>query len=163
MQIVKLPENIWRTCVDSMPIFGIDIIIFSKEYGVLMGMRINNPAKGKLFVPGGRVYKNESMLDAFNRILVNETGLNFSFQETTSIGLYEHFYDVTNWSTNQSGTHYIIDARLIEICKGEDNLKLNLKEQHSNFEWIPIDGQSSKDIHHYSRTYLNKIKYLNTQ
>ena len=29
-----------------------------------MGIRINNPAKGKLFVPGGRVYKNEKIVDA---------------------------------------------------------------------------------------------------
>ena len=63
----KLSEKIWRTCIDSIPIFGIDMIIFSREFGVLMGRRINNPAKGKLFVPGGRVYKNERIIDAFNR------------------------------------------------------------------------------------------------
>ena len=63
----KLSEETWRTCVNSIPIFGIDMIIFSQKYGVLMGNRINNPAKGNLFVPGGRVYKNERIIDAFNR------------------------------------------------------------------------------------------------
>ena len=47
-----------------MPIFGIDMVVFSRTFGVLMGSRINNPAKGKLFVPGGRVYKNEKIVDA---------------------------------------------------------------------------------------------------
>ncbi len=47
-----------------MLIFGIYMVVFSRTFGVLMGIRINNPAKGKLFVPGGRVYKNEKIVDA---------------------------------------------------------------------------------------------------
>ena len=156
----KLSEEIWRTCVDSIPIFGIDMIIFSRKNGVLMGRRINNPAKGKLFVPGGRVYKNERIRDAFNRILLNETGLTFPFNKTTSMGLYEHFYNVTSWSTSECSTHYIIEARLIEIEPENIKLKINLNEQHSNFEWISIEDIQSNTIHSYSKIYLNKIKDL---
>tara|TARA_B100001250_G_C19575606_1_gene689609 strand:- start:313 stop:648 length:336 start_codon:yes stop_codon:yes gene_type:complete len=105
----RLPEEIWRNCVNSMPIFGIDMVIFSRTFGVLMGRRINNPAKDKLFVPGGRVYKNERIIDAFNRILLNETGLIFPFEKTTSMGLHEHFYNVTAWSKKECSTHYIIE------------------------------------------------------
>ncbi|WP_269611122.1 NUDIX domain-containing protein [Prochlorococcus marinus] len=156
----KLSEEIWRTCVDSIPIFGIDMIIFSQKYGVLMGRRINNPAKGKLFVPGGRVYKNERIIDAFNRILISETGLIFSFNKTTSLGLYEHFYNVTSWSTSECSTHYIIEARLIEIEPENIKQKINLNEQHSNFEWISLEDIQSNTIHSYSKMYLNKIKDL---
>ena len=156
----KLPEEIWKTCVDSIPIFGIDMIIFSRKCGVLMGRRINNPAKGNLFVPGGRVYKNEKIIDAFNRILLSETGLTFSFNKTTSMGLYEHFYNVTSWSTSECSTHYIIDARLIEIDPENIKLNINLNEQHSGFEWVSIKDTQSNCIHSYSKIYLNKIKEL---
>ena len=143
-----------------MPIFGIDMIIFSRKYGVLMGCRVNNPAKGKLFVPCGRAYKNERIIDAFNRILKSETGLTFSFNKTTSIGLYEHFYNVTSWSTSECSTHYIIEARLIEIDPGNIKLKIDLNEQHSNFEWISLEDIQSNTIHSYSKMYLTKIKDL---
>ena len=156
----KLPEEIWRTCVDSIPIFGIDMIIFSRKYGVLMGRRIHNPAKEKLFVPGGRVYKNERIIDAFNRILLSETGLTFSFDKTTAIGLYEHFYNVTSWSTSKSSTHYIIEARLIEIDLDNIKQKINLNEQHSSLEWISLEDMQSNSIHSYSKIYLNKIKEI---
>ncbi len=156
----KLSEKIWRTCVDSIPIFGIDMIIFSRKNGVLMGRRINNPAKGKLFVPGGRVYKNERIIDAFNRILLVETGLTFSFNKSTSMGLYEHFYNVTSWSTSECSTHYIIEARLIEIDPENIKLKINLADQHSCFEWIPLEDMQSNSIHSYSKVYLNKIKEI---
>ena len=160
MNTEKLSEEIWKTCVDSIPIFGIDMVIFSRKYGVLMGRRINNPAKGKLFVPGGRVYKNEKIIDAFNRILLSETGLTFSFNKSTSMGLYEHFYNVTSWSNSDCSTHYIIEARLIEIELENIKLKINLDEQHSNFEWISIEDIQSDTIHSYSKMYLNKIKDL---
>ena len=156
----KLSERIWRNCVDSIPIFGIDMIIFSQKFGVLMGRRINNPAKGKLFVPGGRVYKNERIIDAFNRILLSETGLTLSYKKTTSMGLFEHFYNVTSWSNSECSTHYIIEARLIEVDAEEIKLKINLNEQHSNFEWISLEDMQSNSIHYYSKMYLNKIKDL---
>ena len=160
MSTEKLSEDIWRTCVDSVPIFGIDMIIFSKKSGVLMGRRINNPAKGKLFVPGGRVYKNERIINAFNRILLRETGLTFSFDKTISIGLFEHFYNVTSWSTSNCSTHYIIEARLIEVNEENIKLKINLDEQHSAFEWISLEDINSNSIHSYSKIYLNKIKKI---
>ena len=156
----RLSEETWRTCVDSTPIFGIDMIIFSQKCGVLMGRRINDPAKGKLFVPGGRIYKNECIVDAFNRILLSETGLTFSFDKTTSMGLYEHFYNVTSWSTSECSTHYIIEARLIEVDPENIKLKINLNEQHSSFEWISLGDMQSNKIHAYSKMYLNKIKDL---
>tara|TARA_Y100000766_G_C18829410_1_gene567266 strand:- start:428 stop:877 length:450 start_codon:yes stop_codon:yes gene_type:complete len=146
-----------------MPIFGIDMIIFSREKGILMGHRINNPAKGKLFVPGGRVYKNERISEAFHRILLGETGLTYSFEETTSLGLYEHFYDVTSWSTNKCCTHYIIEARLIEIDTENIKIKINLTDQHSSVEWISLEDIASKDIHYYSKLYINRIKEIKKQ
>ena len=160
MNTGKLSEEIWKTCVDSIPIFGIDMIIFSQEHGVLMGRRINNPAKGKLFVPGGRVYKNEDMIDAFNRILLTETGLTFSFDKTFSIGLYEHFYNNTYWSTTECSTHYIIEARLIEIDQENIKLKIDLNAQHSSLKWISLEDFQSNAIHSYSKIYLHKIKEL---
>ena len=155
-----LDERIWKTCVNSMPIFGIDMIIFSKKSGVLMGRRVNNPAKDKLFVPGGRVYKNERMIDAYNRILLSETGLTFPFVKTTSLGLHEHFYDVTSWSNTECSTHYIVEGRLIEIEREHLKPKIDLTSQHSNCKWIPIESINLKDIHSYSKIYLNKVKDL---
>tara|TARA_B100001250_G_scaffold32608_1_gene26603 strand:- start:264 stop:683 length:420 start_codon:yes stop_codon:yes gene_type:complete len=136
------------------------MIIFSRKCGVLMGRRINNPAKGKFFAPGGRVYKNERITDAFNRILLNETGLTFPFNKTTSMGLFEHFYNVTYWSTSECSTHYIIEARLIDVDPENIKLKIDLNEQHSDFEWISLENVQSNAIHYYSKMYITKIRDL---
>ena len=138
-----LDEITWKECVKSVPITAIDLVFVRDKSHVLMGQRNNEPAMNSYFVPGGRVYKNERIIDAFNRILLSETGLNFPFNKTTSMGLYEHFYNVTAWSSSECSTHYIIEARLIEIEQENIKLKINLNEQHSDFEWISLEDMKS--------------------
>ncbi len=160
MKAKKLSEENWRLCVDSMPIYGIDMIIYSEGNGILMGRRINEPALGKFFVPGGRVYKGETRINAFNRILLTETGLNYDLKESKMIGIYEHFYTTNRWSDKEINTHYIIEARFIYLKKNHNILDINLNAQHSNINWIDLKNINQKDIHEYSNLYLTKVKEI---
>ena len=47
------------------PLVAIDLIVRSPQQRVLVGRRINEPAKGLLFVPGSRISKNETRTRAF--------------------------------------------------------------------------------------------------
>ena len=153
----KLSKEAWLKCVDSMPIFGIDMIILINKSDILMGKRINNPAKGKLFVPGGRVYKNESREEAFKRILINETGLDCNINDSISMGLFEHFYNTNFLSDENSNTHYIIEARLIKFNVENKKREIKVNQQHSELEWININKSKSKQIHYYSKLYIDQL------
>ena len=82
-----LEDHKWKICVDNVPIYAIDLIIYLKEGKLLMGKRINNPAKGFLFVPGGRIFKNEMRKFAFERISKNELGLALNIDHSKFIGI----------------------------------------------------------------------------
>jgi hypothetical protein len=56
------------------PLVSIDLIIRDGEQNILVALRTNEPAKGLYFVPGGRIRKDETIANAFVRILANETG-----------------------------------------------------------------------------------------
>ena len=156
-----LDEKSWQKCISNMPIYGIDIVIYNTRLGVLMGKRKNNPAKDKYFVPGGRVYKNETRSSAFNRILSIETGLSMSIEHSQFLGIYEHFYNESYWTAEES-THYIIEARLIEIKNFSNHFHISLEEQHLDFKWFNNEEVNDSDIHNYSKDYLKSIeKYSN--
>ena len=70
-----LSDDDFRFVVRSTPLFALDLIIMDEYERVLVGLRVNDPAKGFWFVPGGRVTKNESLKTAFSRILFDETRL----------------------------------------------------------------------------------------
>ena len=56
---------------------SIDLLIVCHEK-LLVGKRSNNPAQGSLFVPGGKVYKNEYLTEGLERISKQEIGFSLN-------------------------------------------------------------------------------------
>ena len=73
-----LNKDEFAQVVRNTPLVAIDLIIRDPDQCVLVGLRTNEPAKGKWFVPGGAVRKDERLADAFVRIVKAETGIEAS-------------------------------------------------------------------------------------
>ena len=61
----------FTSIIETEPLVSIDLII-KEESGYFSGMRNNQPAKGKWFVTGGRIIKNETIGHAITRISIKE-------------------------------------------------------------------------------------------
>jgi len=70
-----LNKDEFAQVVRNTPLVSIDLIIRDPDEHVLVGLRTNEPAKGKWFVPGGVVRKYERLADAFARIFKAELDL----------------------------------------------------------------------------------------
>jgi colanic acid biosynthesis protein WcaH len=84
-----LNKDEFAQVVRNTPLVAIDLIIRDPDRCVLVGLRTNEPAKGKWFVPGGVIMKYERLADVFARIVKAEIG----FEASIGIGVYEHLYD----------------------------------------------------------------------
>ena len=130
-----LDSETFSHIVESTPLISIDLIIKDSEGGVLLGKRVNKPAKDYWFVPGGRIYKNETIEDAFSRIFNTETGHEFLIDDANFLGVYEHFYQNSVYSENIS-THYIVLGYEINYDFLIDNLP---KTQHNLYKIAPVN------------------------
>ena len=150
---MKITEEQWKLFVNDCPIYAIDIILFNNEKGIIVGQRINNPAKDKYFVPGGRIYKNETRKNAFKRICNDEIGINLELENTSLIGIYEHFYQNSRWDKEDINTHYIVEARFLKI---DSTLikKTNLNSQHSKTLWLKSYDDNKDKLHPYCEPYF---------
>ena len=97
------------------PIVAIDLIIRDESDRVLLGFRTNEPAKGVYFVPGGRIWKDERISDAFERILKAETGTpphstKLASGECTSISLIQT--DLMSLATEHTASHFSMRLEL---------------------------------------------------
>jgi colanic acid biosynthesis protein WcaH len=88
-----LNKDEFAQVVRNTQLVSIDLIIRDPDQCVLVGLRTNEPAKGKWFVPGGVVRKYEQLADAFARIVKAEIGLEASIGDAKFIGVFEHLYD----------------------------------------------------------------------
>ena len=112
-----------------MPITAIDLIVLKENNSILLAKRINHPAKNYFFVPGGRVYKNESREEALSRIFIEEIGSPYSCYKSKSIGIFDHFYSDSIWPQENISTHYIVEAILLYINSA--NIVFDLYKQHN--------------------------------
>ncbi|MHA0563545.1 NUDIX domain-containing protein, partial [Escherichia coli] len=71
----RLERELFKTIVEHTPLISIDLIIRNDKGEALLGQRLNRPAQNYWFVPGGRIYKDESFEVAFKRITFEELGV----------------------------------------------------------------------------------------
>lgn len=89
----RLEFELFKTIVEHTPLISIDLIIRNDKGEVLLGQRLNRPAKNYWFVPGGRIFKDESFEIAFKRITFEELGYQITLDQANFLGVYEHFYN----------------------------------------------------------------------
>ena len=147
-----LNKDEFAQVVRNTPLVSIDLIIRDPDQHVLVGLRTNEPAKGKWFVPGGVVRKYERLADAFARIVKTEIGLDASIDDAKFVGVYEHLYDDNVFGEEGFGTHYVVLAHQLNL---DHQPPIMSDRQHSGFRWMtPTELVSSPDVHPNTRAYF---------
>lgn len=150
-----LDVDTFRTVVASAPLVSIDLIVRRSDGYVLLGQRINRPALGYWFVPGGRIRKNESLDQAFLRLTDEELGAPYPRSSAKLLGIYEHFYtDSVFGDFDQSpSTHYVVVG--YELMLDDDLVSLPL-QQHSGYRWLHTqDILNASDVHINTKAYFS--------
>jgi colanic acid biosynthesis protein WcaH len=152
-----IPRERYAEIIKDTHLIACDLLI---KYGdtILLGKRINAPARNYLFNPGARMFKDEHYQETIRRILSNECGIdnvkgNFVYQ-----GTFEHRYERENFTEPQEsefqqasfGTVYHTNTFLWDLGQFQDEeyvqhiittLERNnhMDEQHEGqFLWVPL-------------------------
>lgn len=149
-----LPDDTFKSVIQYTPLISIDLIVRNEQGEVLLGKRVNAPAKGYWFVPGGRVRKNETLDDAFVRLIKEELGIESGITRADAkfLGVFEHFYDDCVFCEGVN-THYVVLGYELIINKLE-YLKPILN-QHDQFKFFMItEILDSINILDYIKNYF---------
>ncbi|HCB0452966.1 GDP-mannose mannosyl hydrolase [Klebsiella sp. JN_Kp127] len=141
-----LDDDAFKNVIKNTPLISIDLIIQNEKGEYLVGKRNNRPARGFWFVPGGRIQKNETLNNGFTRLIQNEIGIEMLRNETTFLGVFEHFYD-DNYFNSEFSTHYIVLAYKISILS---NGLVFPREQHNEYLWMSADEIINNDLVHFN-------------
>ncbi len=150
----KLPSAEFAQLIKNAPLISIDLVVRTAAGKLLLGLRNNEPARGCYFVPGGRIFKDERMADAFGRVAREELGieLKMTTDNVTSLGAHEHFYDTNALGLPGFGTHYVVLAYKIQLA---DEIHTLPPSQHSRYLWMAAE-QALNDplVHENSKAYI---------
>lgn len=118
--------------IEKTPLVSIDLLYINNNR-VLLGKRLNEPAKGKLFNPGGKIFKNETIENAIQRLSLDEVNLKLDITRYEFRGVYQHFYD-NNFRDSKISTHYISLCFVCNLKNNEIGYILN-DNQHECFDF----------------------------
>lgn len=149
-----IPMEQFKTVIEYTPLISINLVTMFKDK-VLLGRRVNKPAKDFYFTTGGIVRKNELFKEAQKRIAKNELGLELP-TELKFIGIFEHFYNDSIF--DNISTHYVNHGYLLELEEELINLP---QEQHSNYKWFTIkELLQSDEVHIYVKDYFKNLNLI---
>lgn len=139
--------------IDKTPLVAFDMLIkYKGKY--LFGERVNEPAKGYLFNPGGRILKMETIAEACKRLTKTELGIELQLNRFTFHMNTEHLYE-NNVFNNNTCTHYVCMCYLCELTDDE-YANINISNQHSGAEWFSRDDVlTNKQIHKNAKRYFD--------
>jgi colanic acid biosynthesis protein WcaH len=155
-----LDRETFKAIVDATPLVSIDLLVRNAQGQILVGKRVNRPAQGFWFVPGGRILKNERLAEAFSRLTEAELGLKLDIKNARYLGLYEHFYDDSIFTDDHTvvsfqvvSTHYVVNG--FEVVLPESHVNLPC-EQHNEYRWLSEEEfKTSDEVHVHSRWYVD--------
>ena len=155
-----LDRETFKTIVDKAPLISIDLVVRNTAGEVLLGQRLNRPAQGFWFVPGGRILKEESLAIAFKRLVLNELGVALNINEARYLGLYEHFYPDSIFTDEGEdiavSTHYVVNGFEVILPDTKHDFPV---EQHGDYQWLTEDElMASNEVHVHSKWYFDKDK-----
>jgi colanic acid biosynthesis protein WcaH len=146
-----LDKELFSKVIESTPLVSIDLVVKNNLGQTLLGQRLNKPAKGFWFVPGGRILKDESLAAAFKRLTLDELGEEFNIAQGSLLGPYDHFYD-DNVFGDDFSTHYVAIAYVLLIDHELNHLPVDI--QHGTYQWFDIASLSSnEEVHINTQNY----------
>lgn len=157
MSVPTLPIAEFTAACAALPLVSIDLMVTNTVGQLLLGLRNNAPARGCWFTPGGRIRKNEPLVDAKLRIAHDELGLPAAvIARATPMGAWDHFYPDSAFDP-QVSTHYVNLPLWLALTPGEEKhlqLPLGSGEQHARWQWLALDQVATDaSVHAYVRVY----------
>ena len=129
--------------IAATPLVSIDLILRNELGAVLLGQRLNKPAQGCWFVPGGRIWKNERVADALRRISQRELGITITAADL--IGVFDHIYPDNFLGAPDVNTHYVVLGMAAALST---QVPLATDDQHGELRWWTVDALLANEVVH---------------
>ncbi|MBE1274999.1 GDP-mannose mannosyl hydrolase [Enterovibrio baiacu] len=150
----RLDIETFKTVVASTPLVSIDLIVRNSANQVLLGYRTNRPAQGYWFVPGGRICKDETFNNAFQRLTKIELGEKLDIGQAEFIGSFQHLYQ-DNFSGTTFSTHYVVLGYQLVIDLDLSELP---QEQHNSYKWWSVEELlNGNQVHQNTKAYFSDL------
>ena len=145
-----IPEKLYKEITACIPICCVDLVI-KKNNSFLLVKRLENPAKNKWWLPGGRVLFNESLKSAVKRKLREELNIR-KFRVIKFLGVGETKFKKGRFNRP---VYTIGNVFLVKLTEKECT-NIQPDRTIAEHKWF---NKIQKEFHPYTRKFLRLAKF----
>lgn len=134
----------------SAPEVGVGAIVF-KDKKILLVKRNKDPKKGQWAIPGGSVKLGETLQEAAEREIKEETGLTVQARDP----IYT-FDFIQRDALDQIRFHYVIIDLAADLIGGE----LHPSDDADDARWFGPEEVEASGVTETTKTFLRKIRFI---
>ena len=149
-----IPEEDYKKILDFVPVACVDIVVVLGDK-FLMGKRINEPARGAWWIPGGRVFKGEILEETAVRKISEELGVVANTNDFTFLTGKETMFE--NSAVEGVSSHTINSVFVLKLNE-EPEVNLNASD-FSEVRWF---GEIDENFHPYLKFVLGEAGFTLT-
>ena len=147
-----IDKEIYKTIVEYSIIPTVDIIFLDTDKRVLLWLRNNEPLKWKYHLPGWRIEKNETILQAAQRKAKEELSITIDIQRLQFVWVYDDIFDNSDFGSFSS--HFIPITFSYELSTEEES-NIITDEQHDDIKFF---AYNDPEIHPFLEKRLQDIQ-----
>lgn len=133
----RVPLEEYRRLMENFPVVTVDVLFFNPDRTkILLGKRTNEPYAGKFYSFGGRLYKNEDLVQAACRIAKEELGIAIAPSSLTYAGAIN---EINDGSIFENVNYHAVDIYFYCVL---NDTSIVLDEQHNATKWFDLDDES---------------------
>ena len=141
-----IEQSLYEEIIKIFPRTCVDIMVIDEQGRVLLMFRNNEPARGQWWFPGGRIYFGETRLQAAQRKIKEECGLDVT--ELVEISTFDLFF-----SSDQMTCH---DVTILFKMKVFSYSEIKTDNQSKEYGWFKPEACRDLKLHSYILTSIEK-------
>lgn len=131
-----IPDKLYEQIIQHTVIATVDLVIMDSDKHILLCKRSNRPLKWQYYLPGGRINKNETMIQATHRKAKQELGLEIDTDRLIFVWVYDDIFSDSEFG--DASTHCIPVTFTYQL-EPEEQYLIQWDNQHSDMGFFSCD------------------------
>ncbi len=148
------PHDVFKEAVRYFALVSVNILVERRPGEFLYVLRKNAPARGKWWLPGGRVFNGETIADATLHVLKQETGLTGTLVAVCPTFI-EEIWSTADFTEDDWGENYDRASKTIHYLSAIAYVKVDpvseirLDNQSEQWKWSEKPLDDHPFLHRY--------------
>lgn len=147
-----IPDEIYKQIIKYAVIPTVDILFLDKDKRILLWLRKNEPLQWVYYIPGWRIQKNETLLQAAQRKGKEELNIDIDTTKLRFAWVYDDIFD--NSAFAWLSTH-CLSSLFVYPLDADTREQIHPDDQHSDIQFFAYDDPS---LHSFIKQRLEKVQ-----